>query len=988
MFDDLKIRNKLILLVAGPLVIIVLLAALGARSRQDTASASQRVERLVSVSRANSTVVDALQAEALYSTAFVGSDRSSWKAEMAEARKATDQALADTLARLEDTQSTSANYRAASGLASDAANKLIYIRETVDQGYRWEQAADTYGALQDTFLAVNQTVTEAISDPQVAGQLRTAGALANYKASIAAQSSLLVGAVEAGGFGDNRVFALLRGAVDDEASGQAIFNSVADAERKGDVRDSLISAESIALTASRDQAVDAGATGKLTADPKALTTSTATVLDDLHEVETDLFGTVISQSQASRSEAERAANLFVAAALFAILAAAAAAILLGRRITRPLDSLTVAANRLATEQMPRLVESLRNPSDDELTFQLDSMQAIEVSSKDEIGQLASSFNDVQRVASEVAAEQAALLRKGIGEMFVNLARRNQTLLDRQIEFIDELERTEEDPDQLENLYRLDHLATRMRRNAESLLVLAGAEPPRRRGRAAPLANVVRAALAEVEDFNRIELLSFDEVLIASNVAADLAHLLSELMENATNFSPPETRVEVVGHRTSAEGYVISVSDQGIGMSADQILEANESLAKPPLVGLALSRSLGFIVVGRLSGRHGITVRMMASPSGGVAAVVTIPPALVTDAPSLGQMGTGPTAVPDSPEPLAAVADQPDSGSVLAPLTFTPHDTPTSPATLADAVPTGRAFDDGLEGLVGDPPPPSPIFGSAPSGPSTSSTNGASKNGLPTRRLSATPTAPAAQPEPVASTEPEPEPEVTPDLEPAPAVESATPEPVAEQTTTLPEALLFHDQAPADAEVLPTARLDGPPPAAPTLPTRNAPARPPAAAPAAEEAARPFFLDEAEPPRLYGRGAEAAPDAPAGAPARLFGNPAAPPATSVSDGSPPAAPAPSAPEPLVARTPAAAPEAPAAETEAAVQTSAGLTKRVPRQAGATRAIPGADAERGVSATRRSPDEVRNLLSRYRAGTQRARVEESVPTGPATEKDTHE
>jgi K+-sensing histidine kinase KdpD len=148
-----------------------------------------------------------------------------------------------------------------------------------------------------------------------------------------------------------------------------------------------------------------------------------------------------------------------------------------------------------------------------------------------------------------------------------------------------------------------------------------------------LANVVRAALGEVEDFGRISLVTFDEVLVASNAAADLAHLLSELMENATNFSPPETSVEVVGHAIKADGYVISVTDQGIGMSADQMAEANDALARPPLVGLALSRSLGFIVVGRLAGRHGVAVRLMPSPSGGVTAVVSIPPSLMTTGPT-------------------------------------------------------------------------------------------------------------------------------------------------------------------------------------------------------------------------------------------------------------------------------------------------------------------------------------------------------------------
>ena len=971
-FDDLKIRNKLVLLVAGPIVIIVLLAALGARSRQGTADASRQVERLVAVAQANSNVVDALQQEALYSTAYVGSARTDWKGDLTKTRAATDAAMTESLKQLRDNLGTSSGFRSASTLAIDAADKLTYIRQTVDQGYRWDQVATTYSSLQGTFLSVNDTIPEIVTDPQVSGQLRTGASLAAYKAAVARQASLLVGAAEQGGFTVEGSFGLLKTAVADESSQKAIFDSIAASGRKGDVRDALTSESRITLEAARDAAIAGGADGTVGGDPKVLVKAASTVLKDVHAVEVQLFTAMIAQSKAGRSDAQQAANLFLGSAVLAVLAAAVGAVLLGRRITVPLNRLTEAADRLATDQMPRLVESLRNPSEDEVAFQLGSLQAIEVTSKDEIGRLTNSFNDVQRVAGEVAAEQAALLRKGIGEMFVNLARRNQALLDRQIEFIDELERGEEDPDQLENLYRLDHLATRMRRNAESLLVLAGAEPPRRRGRPAPLANIVRAALAEVEDFGRIELLSFDEILVASNAAADLAHLLSELMENATNFSPPETQVEVVGHRTNADGYVISVTDHGIGMSSDQVLEANESLAKPPLVGLALSRSLGFIVVGRLAGRHGIAVRMMPSPSGGVTAVVSIPPSLVTDA--VGQ-GARPPERPASETTgqLRPVLDTPSpapepssSESGVAPISFTPYDPSggdKGPATLADAVPTGLAFDEGLEGLMA---PPSGPTVSEPGAPT-------SEGGLPTRRLSA---APAPPPNPAADPigfAPEPARQASP----GPISFGALPEEVGFATSMGSDLLGDEPTAPSTK----AARLDGPPPSVAGLASRPPATRPvesaPAGGPASGPGPKPFFLEDAEPPRLFGRTPAPASESPPERPAVLAPTPAATPA--------PAPPEPVAKAaPLVRRAP---PEPPKSVPSEPVLTTSGLAKRSPRQAGeGGRAIPGADAERGVSATRRSPDEVRNLLSRYRDGQQRARVEESVPAGPPEEKET--
>lgn len=978
MFDDLKIRNKLVLLVAGPLVIIILLAAMGAQDRRDTASASRNVERLAGLARANSDVVDALQRESLYSTSFVGSDRDAWQDEMAASRTNTDTVMTQALARQADLLGTSAAFRSASTLAADAADKLTYIRSAVDQGYRWDQVATTYEALQSTFLEVNDAIASTLTDPQVANDLRTAGALAAFKATISQQGAVMVGAAEAGV--DTRSLEVIE--ADDSATllpaqtlsdmlvvlqaeedtSFKLLNSVADTQRKGEIRNALTSPARNDFEVTRSEVYTAGNDPgtSLSLDSAAIIGSTVTQLEDLHVVEIDLYDDVIARAASSRSEAEGAANRFILGGLVALAAAIVAAVLLARRITRPLDHLTEAADRLSTEQMPRLVEWLRNPSDDDIAFEAGALTAIEIESNDEIGKLATSFNEVQRVAGEVAAEQAALLRKGIGEMFVNLARRNQALLDRQIDFIDELERGEEDPDQLENLYKLDHLATRMRRNAESLLVLAGAEPPRRRGRPAPLANVVRAALAEVEDFGRIDLLSFDEILVASNVAADLAHLLSELMENATNFSPPETRVEVVGHRTKSEGYVISVTDHGIGMSADQIAEANESLAKPPLVGLALSRSLGFIVVGRLAGRHGISVRVMQSPSGGVTAVVTVPAPLITDTPGGVAADAGnvtvPRSAPAAPAPAvptptappAEAAPAPLGADGLPPLTFEPVETP-APAAPA---PPPAAEPAAATGPVARPAPDLPS-----TDPGTGLPNRRAKagdDGLPNRRASQEPAAEAA------------EADAPPTEAPVPAAAASVP------VTDAPEALPSTNGTEPEPEPEPVGHLDGPPPTAPSLPPRARPAASAVETPPLPGGAesKPFFLEEAEPPRLFGRTAEpeAAPEPPAA--------PSAP---------PPTAPAPPAPEPAPEPQAPAAAVATAPEAPAPVKTASGLAKRTPRAAGATRAIPGADGERGVSATRRSPDEVRNLLSGFRAGQQRARTEDPVAAGIPEEKE---
>jgi signal transduction histidine kinase len=234
--------------------------------------------------------------------------------------------------------------------------------------------------------------------------------------------------------------------------------------------------------------------------------------------------------------------------------------------------------------------------------------------------------------SELAAVQAqAAQRQSISDLFVNLARRNQSLLDRQLALISELEQHENKPEALSDLFQLDHLATRIRRNAESLLVLSGDEPPRLWGRPVPLSEVVRAAAAEVEDYPRVEVLVSDYLEVSGRVVADLSHLLAELIENATMFSPPTSGVRVRTHLVPGEGrtFLLSIEDTGIGLSDEHMQVSNELLANPPDLDPRRS-TLGFHVVGRLAVRLGLRVSLAHTPGGGVTALVTLPPDVVSE----------------------------------------------------------------------------------------------------------------------------------------------------------------------------------------------------------------------------------------------------------------------------------------------------------------------------------------------------------------------
>jgi len=232
----------------------------------------------------------------------------------------------------------------------------------------------------------------------------------------------------------------------------------------------------------------------------------------------------------------------------------------------------------------------------------------------------------------LAAEEAEL-RSNISSMFVNLSRRTQTLVERQISLIDGLEKSEEDSKRLADLFKLDHLATRMRRNSENLLVLAGHEPTRRRTQPAKLVDVVRASLSEVEDYERVQIKVHRTTSVVGSAANDIVHLIAELVENALQFSPRNTQVTVSSSLIEGGGALLSISDQGIGMTEEELAEANSKLAEPPVVDVSVSRRMGLFVVGRLALRHGIRVQLRQAEGNGLIAMVLIPPALIVESAS-------------------------------------------------------------------------------------------------------------------------------------------------------------------------------------------------------------------------------------------------------------------------------------------------------------------------------------------------------------------
>ncbi|MFJ8444469.1 sensor histidine kinase [Kitasatospora griseola] len=349
--------------------------------------------------------------------------------------------------------------------------------------------------------------------------------------------------------------------------------------------------------------------------------ATKSHMSALRAAEGELLDQVVADAQAIK---DRAFTDWVLNSLIVIASLVLAGLLTGyiaRSMILGMRTLNTAALDIANHRLPELVDKLSKTDPERVDT---AVAPIPLHGKDEIGEVARAFDQVHQQAVSLAAEQA-LLRGNVNAIFTNLSRRSQGLIQRQLALITDLENNEADPDQLENLFKLDHLATRMRRNGENLLVLAGEEPGRRWNTPVPLVDVLRAAASEVEHYERIELAGIPEADVVGPAVTDLVHLLAELLENATTFSSPQTRVLVNATGLPDGRVLIEIHDKGIGLTAEDFAEINEKLAEPPTVDATISRRMGLFVVGRLSQRHDIRVQLRPSgESAGTTSLVMLP----------------------------------------------------------------------------------------------------------------------------------------------------------------------------------------------------------------------------------------------------------------------------------------------------------------------------------------------------------------------------
>ncbi|MGL4174239.1 MAG: nitrate- and nitrite sensing domain-containing protein [Actinomycetota bacterium] len=675
MLRNRGIRTKLIAVLALPVIVLMIGAALLSIESFQQASQAARVEKLTRQGEAFSKLADALNAERTTSLAVVRGDIPD--AALPVVRATTNESLAavNKLVAEAGALQEESNQQATGQLRSSIQDILVSARSTSDNNF----------ATQDEITEkYNDAIDQAILIPRRIGDSLENRTVGRRLSSFAALIDLIQLADQERNLGQNALKELRLSEVDRarflgleraQASAVNAFEGTATGADRVALRNTLTKPEvQRDLYEKRRFEIAQGLTNNtdVTMAKEDWDSPVNDRIVDIEGLVTPIIDSIAKEANSQAAQARSRAIITMIASLIGVVAVLVFGLLLARAVTRPLRQLTRTAKDIADE-LPRMVERMAKPGEGPSV----QIPEIPVRSSDEVGQLAQAFQNVNETTVRVAEEQAAL-RGSIAEMFVNVARRNHVLLSRQLSFIDQLERTEENPDTLENLFRLDHLATRMRRNAESLIVLAGIDAGRRLRRPMPVSDVVRTAVSEIERYDRVDLALQADPPLIGHVALTAAHLIAELLENATQFSNPDTRV-VVSTAFSNLGVQITITDQGLGMTREEIREANERIANPPATEVVGSQRLGFYVVGRLARRLDATVELRSGRTQGTIAVINLPRTLFVP----GSVAEAPPVASEPQEWAGFPTDgetTPDAGAGSTPAAITATDDPGFPIT--------------------------------------------------------------------------------------------------------------------------------------------------------------------------------------------------------------------------------------------------------------------------------------------------------------------
>ncbi|SIQ36299.1 sensor histidine kinase [Micromonospora avicenniae] len=634
-----------------------------------------------------------LQVERRLSTAQLGSSSSAGKDELAASRQRVDAAAAEFR---ESAQSWLADLMAGAeaertvDAAIAALNTLPATRESIDsRDLDRAAAAKAYTQVVDSMFQLYDVVG-GLDDPDIEADTRNLIELYRIRELMSQEDALLTGALAAGRTtpAENVEFTQL------VAAQRFLAGRASDQLRPSERTqfDQVIAGPSFTkLREIEDRILQSERTrSKPAVSAQEWNDASQSALSELQDM-------VLSAGDAVVDRAAPVAvwvivRLLLAAGLglLAVIASIVVSVTTARALVAQLQRLSAAAHKLADERLPGVVERLGRGEKVDVAAEAPPLDF----GDDEIGKVGEAFNRVQETAIATAVMQAQL-RQGVRDVFLSLARRTQSLVHRQVSLLDEMERREQDSEELEDLFRVDHLAVRMRRNAENLVVLSGAAPARAWRRDVPMVDVVRGAVQEVEDYQRVSVMPIESVGLAGRAVGDIIHLLAELIENALSFSPPHTEVQVRGQLV-ARGFAVEIEDRGLGMDAAELKAANEQIAQHQEFSLSNANKLGLFVVSRLADRHKCVVHLKTSPYGGTTAVVLIPMGLVTNAtaPGVGAGGIeGETASgkPAERQPALTAPSRPE-GLVDAPISALTSPTPKLGSPVVHKVPSQRTPD--------------------------------------------------------------------------------------------------------------------------------------------------------------------------------------------------------------------------------------------------------------------------------------------------------
>ncbi|AEV83032.1 histidine kinase [Actinoplanes sp. SE50] len=603
---DQTIRGRVVRMLALPLAAMLALLAVIygneiGRYRNATATA-HRVTLILGLQ----SLIQELQNERGLTVAVIGGN-TAFRDRIAPARARVDSQRATVRSALGGTASA----------ALDSLTDLGRIRDRADAGQ--DARDDTFDAYTKLIEGLGDDTRhlEIVDDLDLRRDAESLEMLTEVKEATAQEWVFLDGVITAGRFQTGEFSRLLAIAANrDLALGE--FDEFADPQAAAAKTALLSSGAAQQARAVEAAALRAGDRQRLQADAGSWWASVATMLDEMTALAGQIGDHTLARAQDLRERATLRLGVLSAIVLLCLAGSAYLAIGATRSLAEPLAALAAEADRLAGERLPVAVRRAAAGDD---AGPPDPIPVIPGASA-EVRRVADALDRVRTTAYALATEQARI-RRGTAESLADLGRRNQNLLRRQLGFITRLEREESSPGGLANLFELDHLATRMRRNAESLLVLVGAASPRQWPGPLPLSDVIRAAVSEVEEYRRVVLRRLDDAMVQGTVATGLAHMLAELIENGLTFSPPDVEVEIHGRRIG-DGYLIAVCDQGVGMSEEDLARANQRLRGEGDFMTGPAKYLGHYVVGRLAAEMNADVRLTPSAVTGVTARISLP----------------------------------------------------------------------------------------------------------------------------------------------------------------------------------------------------------------------------------------------------------------------------------------------------------------------------------------------------------------------------